>query len=123
MASDEDLKQVIRVFYTCAALENTEKVIALCTEDVVLRWGNYTFEGTAAIERWVRELAQSFSGVAFIEKSLSIHRGEGLHEFLLRINTPIGGEGLIPVAAKYLFRDGKILALDLSLQEGLIVEG
>ncbi len=122
MVSDEELKQVIRVFYTYAALGDAEKAMSLCTDDVVLKWGDYTFEGKSAVKGWVGEMARRFTGVAFIEKSLLIQRGEGSHEFLFRINAPAEGEGLIPIIAKYLFRDGKISSLDLSLQDGIIVE-
>lgn len=97
-----------------------DKVLACISEDAVLSWGPYIFEGRDAIRAWAADLWGVFGEINIAEKSFAVTSGGAQHSLFLVVTARSGQEGMLPIEATYALRDGKIQGFKMGVLPGLL---
>lgn len=108
----------IRCFYNSLMDGNIENLISLCTEDAILNWGPYKFEGREEIRTWATELRLLFPKLKIKEVRLFVRENNIAHKFILNVTTPDGRNGWIPCEGVYKFKNSSIDNIKINLSYG-----
>jgi len=111
----------IREAYRALARGDVEVFLDMCSDDVTLAWGPFKFEGKPCVERWARELLQSFTSIGFVEKSITVKGDEVKHEYFMSTVNQDMSRGVIEAVAGYRLEGGKIRDLKINLHNGYLI--
>jgi len=119
--SEEKNKAVIRSFHRALITNNVDEALSYFTDDAVLIWGPFTFQGKEEIRRWVIELGEMARNLQFGEKSFVIQGNRVTIEFFMGLLTYDGKRGLIPGTGVYEFKNGKFQQIKITLSYGYVL--
>lgn len=111
---------IIHTFNRMLVEKNVTAMLSCCSEDVILSWAHFTFEGRKEVKRWAKELYLMFPALEIHEESLLIGRNVARQVFFLTITTQSNRKGMLPIVATYRFRDDKIVHVNVTISVGLL---
>lgn len=117
----EEFKASIQAFYDALMSKDPDGVLSLCTEDAVLGWGPYSFEGKEEIKRWATELGLHFAWFRLENVSVAQEKDSVVHRFNIRVTMPNGQRGWLPVEGKYEFEKGRFRRIWINPSRGYIL--
>jgi hypothetical protein len=118
--SETGIKESVYGFCQALTLKNLDKIRSLLSDQALLSWGPYDFEGKEKILEWAEELFELFPFLSFKEKNLEVNGSEAKHEFMIAFLTAQGRKGWLPCEAAYTFKDGKIHQVKIKLLHGFL---
>jgi len=118
--SETEIRESVYGFYQALTLRNLDKIQSILSDQALLSWGPYDFEGKEKILKWAEELLELFPFLSFKEKNLEVDGSEAKHEFMIAFLTAKGRKGWLPCEATYTFKDGKIHQVKIKLLHGFL---
>jgi len=120
LASDEAAEGLIRSFYEVLTKGNIEALESILTDDAILDFGPFRFEGIGRIGEWAIELRKMFPHLGFKEGSIKTTVDEATSEFVLRVIGVNGVRGRLQCLAKYSVKNGRIRRVSVKPQKGVL---
>ena len=119
--SDKEKKAMIQEIYGIIIKGNTDHLDSFFSDDVVLTWGPFMFEGIKKIQQWAKEFGEIFKNSAFSERHLETQGDKGINIFVLRTPFSDGRVGELYCTGKYEFHNGKIKDFKISINRGYVL--
>ena len=101
-------------------MRNLDVLKSILSDDAILSWGPYDFEGVESILTWAGELHDLFPFMAFKEKSLDIKGSTAEHGFMIAFMTSQGRKGWLPCEGTYKFIKDRISRVNVNLLHGFL---
>jgi len=112
----------IRSFWESLVKNELEKALSYFTEDAIVIWGSYKFNGKAEIgKKWMEEFLLYFDISSIIERKLIFEGKSATHEIIVNLRMTYGSRGELPLLARYKFKDKKIKQLEVTPSDGHVI--
>ena len=118
MEANGNVKNRVHKFYFALMRNDLSELLSFLSEDSVLWWGPYRFQGKEEIKRWASELREMFPLLFIKEKSLRVEGDHVVHEFLIESVTRDEQRGWLPCVGIYDLNDDLIQSLRIKLLHG-----
>jgi len=120
LTEDRATDRLVRSFYDALMTANLETLRSILTEDVVLMFGPYRFQGLNEVGQWAIQLKKIFPHLGFSETSIKTSGNEVTHEFMMKVIGLNKLRGRLPCSGRYSLIDGKIYQIAIKPSEGIL---
>lgn len=119
MASFEEKRVRVQGFYQALLEKDFETLLKSCTEDVILFWGPYKFEGREKVKQWATEFKELFPRSGIADKVVKFEENRMTNDFVLSFIIPSGECGWLQCVGTYGFEGDKIQSVRIEPLKGI----
>lgn len=106
-------KDIIQAANDALTMGNADVFLSFCTDDIIVKWGDFVFKGPEKVGDWVAELKRMFTCMRFREIRTRISGKYAIYEFAFDVVTPNELNAQLQCIGKCTFSDGKIHSLSI----------
>ena len=117
----KEMFTIVCDLYDALMKDDIGRMLSLLTENAILEWGPFTFEGKERIKQWGTELRQMFIDLSFGLNQLTIKNNVASHNLLMSVTVPGGRRGLMKAMGNYKFKNRKIQNINITILEGILL--
>ena len=116
----EEIIENIRSIYQALEKGNLEYLLDFFSDDAVLMWGPFRFEGKMEIEKWAKKILGLFLSFHVINKGFNVSENRVYHEFAIEVVTLNMKRGLMPASGIYDFESGMFKRFEINPRDSVL---
>lgn len=106
-------KDIIQAVNGALTMGNADVFLSFCTDDIIVKWGDFAFKGPEEVRDWIAKLRQMFAFMWFRETRTKISGKYVIYEFAFDVVTPNELGAQLQCIGKCTFSDEKIHSISI----------